>query len=86
MVEIASEEVVHCGAMQALGLGDWTVFVREKQRLQVDNLLTQLGDSGREGVILGAEQLHLGLEVGKPLLLPLTALERGDTAELACDR
>jgi hypothetical protein len=47
----------------------------EKQGLEVDNLFSQLCDSGRESIILRAEELNFGLEVSQPLLLPLSALE-----------
>lgn len=51
----------------------------EQQSLQVDDLFPQLGDLCSERVILTAEHFHLGLQVGKPLLLALTTFKGSDT-------
>ena len=75
----AFEEHVHARTTYALGRGDWAVAVCEKKRLQVDNLLAELRHGLGQRVVLRAEELDLGLQVGKPLFLALPALERGDT-------
>lgn len=48
----------------------------EQQGFQVDNFFTELGHCGSESIILGSEQLNLGLKVGQPLLLALSTFER----------
>ena len=78
MAGITAQEVVHGGTMQTLSLGDRTVLVGKEQGLEVDNLLTELSDSCRQSVVLCTEELNLGLQIGKPLLLALSALECGD--------
>lgn len=79
MAHVAAKEVVHGVAVKALSLRDGAVLVSEQQRLEVYYLLTELSDGSRESIILCTEQLNLGLQVGKPLLLPLTTLEGSDT-------
>jgi hypothetical protein len=69
----------HEGPMESLLLGDWAVLVSEQQRLQVDDFLPQLSNLRCEGIVLAAEHLHLCLQIGQPLLLALTTLERGNT-------
>lgn len=59
-----------------MGLGDWAVLMRKQQSLEIDDFLTELRDSGSKRIILGGEQFHLRLKVGKPLLLSLATLER----------
>jgi hypothetical protein len=54
--------------------------VSEEQSLEVDDLLTELSDSGRESIVLCTEEFDLGLEVSQPLLLALSALECGPGA------
>lgn len=51
----------------------------KENRLQLDNLLTEFGDSGIEIFVLGAKHFNLGLQVVKPLLLALATLESRDT-------
>lgn len=53
----------------------------QKQRLEVDNLLTKLGDGGGKCIILRREDFDLGLEVREPLLLALSALESRNTVK-----
>ncbi len=65
---------------ETLSLRDGTVLVRDEQCLEVDNFFPQLRHLCRERVVLGAEQFHFGLQVGEPLLLPLTALQCRDAA------
>jgi hypothetical protein len=76
----AFEEHVHTCTADSLGCRNRAVTVSEKKRLQVDDFLTELCHSLGQGVILGAEELDFGLQVGEPLLLALSTLERGDTA------
>jgi hypothetical protein len=52
--------------------------VGKKQRLEVDHLLAQLRHLCAQGIVLAAEDLHLGLQIGEPLLLALTTFERSD--------
>jgi hypothetical protein len=66
---------VHHERANALCLRDRAVLVSQQESLEVDNFLTQLGNSGGKGVILGGEKFNLVLEVGQPLLLSLSALE-----------
>lgn len=61
-----------------MGLGYWAILVSEKKCLEVDNFLAKLSDGSRESIVLGTEELDLGLKVGKPLLLTLSALEGSD--------
>lgn len=75
VVNVTSKEVVHGSAVQTLGLRHWAILVSKEKCLEIDNLLAKLGDSSREGVILCAKKLNLGLKVGEPLLLALSTLE-----------
>jgi hypothetical protein len=75
VVNIASKEVVHGSTMQTLSLRYWAILVSKEERLEVNNFLAKLSDGSRESIVLCAEELNLGLEVGKPLLLALSALE-----------
>lgn len=79
VADIAAEEVVHGIAMKTLSLRDRAVLVGEQEGLEVNDLLTKLSHGSREGIVLCTEQLDLGLQVGKPLLLSLAALKGGDT-------
>ena len=79
VADVTAEEVVHGGAVETLCLGYWAVLVGKEQRLEVDNLLAKLSDGGRQSVVLGAKEFDLGLKVGKPLLLTLSALEGSNT-------
>lgn len=54
----------------------------EQKCLEIDNFFAKLGHGGGQRVIFRSEQLNLGLQVGQPLLLPLTTLEGGDTASV----
>jgi len=85
MADVATKEIVHGVAVKTLGLRDRAVLVSKQQGLEVDDLLTKLGDGSRESIVLCAEQLDLGLQVGKPLLLSLTALEGSDTIAVSID-
>lgn len=64
-----------------MGLGDGTVLVSQQESLEIHNLLSELGHGGGQRIILCGEELNLGLEVGQPLLLPLTTLQRRDTVD-----
>lgn len=44
---IGSQVHVHSWSTQALLLANWTIFVGQEERLQVDKLFPQLGDSLR---------------------------------------
>lgn len=79
VVDITSKEVVHSCTVQALSLRYRAVLMGKKQRLEIHNLFTQLRYRGGEGVVLCAEKLHLGLQICKPLLLALAALEGSDS-------
>ena len=66
---------VHHHAADTLCLGHGAVLMSQEQGLQVDNLLTQLRYLTAQCVVLAAENLHLGLQVGEPLLLALPAFQ-----------
>ena len=53
--------------------------MRQQKRLEADNFLSQLSDSGGERIILRAEDLHFLLQVREPLLLALSTFECGDS-------
>lgn len=40
---------------------DRAILVGQKQSLEIDNLLAQLSDGGRERIILSTEKLNLSL-------------------------
>lgn len=67
---------IHHQWAESLRLGNGTILVSEQQGFQVDNFFTELGHCGSESIILGSEQLNLGLKVGQPLLLALSTFER----------
>lgn len=69
----------HEGPVKTLLLSDGTVFVGKQKSLEVDDFLSQLRDLLGQGFILTAKDLHLGLEVGKPLLLALPTFESRHT-------
>ena len=50
----------------------------QEERLEIDNLFTKLGDLRSESIIFRAEDFNLGLKIGEPLLLPLSAFQRSD--------
>lgn len=81
MIEF-TRQTVHTHSSHTLRLRNRTILVRQQQSLQIDNLLAQLRDLCAERVVLAAEDLHLGLEVGKPLLLSLTTFQCGDPDHL----
>lgn len=70
---------VHHQGAKSLGLGDRAILVSQQESLEVHNLLSELGHGGSQRIILGGEKLDLGLEIGQPLLLPLTTLQSRDT-------
>ena len=51
----------------------------KKLGLEVNNLLTKLCYRGGESIVLCTEQLHLCLQIGKPLLFALATLEGSDS-------
>lgn len=53
--------------------------MRKQQGLESDDLFSKLSDGGGECIVLRTEDLHLLLQVCKPLLLALSALESGDS-------
>lgn len=61
MLHVTTKEVVHSTAVKTLGLGHGTVFVRQKKSFEINNFFSQLCDSGRESIVLCAEQLDLSL-------------------------
>jgi hypothetical protein len=50
-----------------------------EQCLQVHDFFAKLLILSVKRIILGCKDLDLGLQIGEPLLLSLTTLERGDT-------
>lgn len=78
-VLVGLHDGLHVSPLQTLLLGDGTVLVGEQKRLEIDNLLAELRNLRCEGIILTAKHFHLGLQVGKPLLLTLTTFQGGDT-------
>ena len=72
------DHVLHLEAGKSLLLTDGTILVGEEKSLQVDDLIPKLVDLGVESIILTGEYLDLVLQVGKPLLLALSALQCGD--------
>jgi hypothetical protein len=75
---LATKESVHIHAIQTLCMRHGAFFMSKQKGLEVDYLLAKLRHSGGKGIVLSAEQLNLGLQIGKPLLLALTALERSN--------
>jgi hypothetical protein len=75
MGRLSSKEGVHVHAVQALSMRYRAILVCKQQRLQVDNLLAKLSDRRGESIVLSAEELNLGLKVGKPLFFALATLE-----------
>lgn len=71
----ASGHAIHHQRAKPLSLGDGTIFVSQEECFQVDNFLTQLSHRGGESIILSGEKLNLGLEIGQPLLFPLTTFQ-----------
>jgi hypothetical protein len=59
-----SGHAVHDERTEALGLRDGAIFMSQKKGLEINDLLPELGHSGRQSVILCGENLNLGLEVG----------------------
>ena len=78
MPSIVTAETTHAHARHALGLGDGAVLVGEEERLQVDNLLAELRHLRAQGIVLAAEYLDFGLQIGQPLLFPLSTFESRD--------
>ena len=70
--------LLHEGAVEALLLSYWAVFVGKEERLQVDDFLAKLRDLAQQMVILRAVGLYLLLEISQPLLLTLATLECSD--------
>lgn len=66
---------------QPLSLRHRAVFVLEEDLLQLHNLISHLVHLCRQSVVLAAEYLNLCLQVCKPLLLALSALQSGNTAK-----
>ena len=52
----------------------------KQKRLEVDYFISQGVDLSVEGIVLGREDFNFMLQIGKPLLLSLSALQRGDPA------
>lgn len=77
VVDIASQKVVHGSTVEPLSLRYRAFLVSKQEGLEINNFLTELGDGCRKGIVFRTEQLHLGLKVGQPLLLTLTAFECG---------
>jgi hypothetical protein len=75
---LSTEERIHVHAAKTLSMRHGAVLVCKKQCLEVDDLLSQLGDSRRQRVVLCTEELDFGLQIREPLLLALATLERGD--------
>jgi hypothetical protein len=78
VVEVATKKVVHGSSMESLSLRYGAVLVCEQKCLEIHDFLAQLCDRSRQCVVLRAEQLDLGLEIGQPLLLALATLEGSD--------
>lgn len=75
----SSRHAVHHKRTQTLGLRDGAVFMGQQEGLEIHNLLAKLGYRGGKCIVLCREELNLGLEIGEPLLLPLTTFEGRDT-------
>jgi hypothetical protein len=73
------DDLGHESPVKSLLLGDRAVLVGEQQCLQVDDFLPQLSDLCSQSIVLTAEHLHLGLQVGQPLLFALTTFECRNT-------
>lgn len=56
--------------------------MREQESLEPHNLFAKLGDSSCESIIFRAKDFYLLLEIGQPLLLPLSTFEGGDTVTM----
>ena len=70
---------------KTLALGNGAVFVLEKNGLQTYDLLAKSRYLRRKVVVLTAEDLYLGLEVRKPLLLTLATFKCGDPENVSFD-
>lgn len=67
--------LLHECSVKTLLLSHRTILVGQKKRLEIYHLFPQLGDLRCQGVVFAAEQLDLGLEVCKPLLLALSTFQ-----------
>jgi hypothetical protein len=65
--------------VESLLLSNRAILMGQKERLEIDDFFPQGSNLGAQGIVLGREDLNLILEVGKPLLLALSALECGDS-------
>lgn len=75
----ASRHAIHHQRAKTLGLRDRAVLVSQQKGFQVDNFLSELSDGSGQSIVFRGKELNLGLEVGQPLLLALTALQGRDT-------
>lgn len=75
MVTVISGLTMLYEGCDALRLGYWAILVSNQNRFEVKNLLTQLSNCSRKGVVFATEDLDFGLQVGKPLFLPLTTFQ-----------
>ncbi len=78
---VAHLHVLEVSVGNSLGLGDWAVLVCEQHSFESDDLIAKDLDLAGKIIVLLGEHLDLGLEVGEPLLLALTALESGNARE-----
>lgn len=74
-----SGHAIHNQRTKTLSLRHRTIFVSKQKGLEIHNFFPQLSDSSRQSIIFGCEELNLGLEICKPLLLTLTTFEGSDT-------
>lgn len=65
----------HVGTTKTLSCRDRTISVGDQQRFEINDLFSKLSYRLGEGIIFGAKEFNLGLEVSQPLLLALTTLE-----------
>ena len=72
------DHLLHVEAGKSLLLADRAVLMGKEKSLQVHDFISQRVDLSVEGIILGREDFDLVLQVGKPLLLSLSALQSGD--------
>lgn len=70
-----TDEVGHGHAADALRLRDRAVLVSKEHCLEVDDFFAHLSNLRRQSIVFCAEELNLGLQIGKPLLLPLATLQ-----------
>ena len=73
-------ESIHNHTRQTLSLSHRTIFVCQEQSFKTNDFFPQLGYLTRKSIILGRKQFNLGLQICKPLLLPLTTFERSNSA------